>query len=83
MTDCRVTNTRKDRNDVITAIGVKDVWERSEAAAISDIDTGTNSYYVLLPQRANIYVAQGTYRRYLRTTADTTTHNNLDSLPQL
>ena len=83
MSDFQVTHTRKNSNDVITHIGVKGRWETSEAVAIRDIETGTNTYFVNVPQRANVYVAPGTYRKYLKTTADTTTKNNLDSLPPL
>lgn len=83
MSDCQVTHTRKNSNDVITHIGVKGRWEQAEAVAIRDIESGTNTYFVNVPQRADVYVAQGTYRKYLKTTADTTTKNNLDSLPPL
>ncbi len=83
MTDCVVTHVRKDRQDDITHIGVKNSWERTVAQAVTDIRTGLNSYFVRLPQRAGVIVAQGVYRPYLKTTADTTTRNNLDYLPPL
>lgn len=84
MADCHVTHVRKDRYGDITDIGVKGRWERSVPVAIKDIESGLNSYFVLCPLRANIYPATSyTGTKYLKTTADSTTRNNLDELPSL
>ncbi|MBO0920369.1 DUF3892 domain-containing protein [Cellulomonas sp. zg-ZUI222] len=83
MSDYRVTHVRKDWQGNITDLGVKDSWELSRDVMIKHIEDGANSFYVLCPQRANIRVAQGTYRKFLKTTADSSTKNNLDNLPPL
>lgn len=87
MSTFQVTHVSKDRNGDITEIGRKATaidkgWRLSTATAISRIEAGTEGYYVLLPLRAEIIVKHG-YRKYLATTADSTTVNNLDNLPLL
>ncbi|MBT0995458.1 DUF3892 domain-containing protein [Cellulomonas sp. DKR-3] len=86
MNTFQVTHVSKDHNGDITAIGRKggpgdNGWRLSTSEAIARIQRKQEGYYVLLPQRAEIIVKQGVYRPYLATTADTTTKNNLDSLP--
>ncbi len=84
MVDVEIKNVRKDRHGDITDVGVKGRWERTLAVAISLIENRTNSFYVMCPQRADVQVRQTpTGRKYLKTTADTTTKNNLDELPPL
>ncbi|WP_182111681.1 DUF3892 domain-containing protein [Actinotalea sp. JY-7876] len=88
MNTYQVTHVSKDRNGDITEIGRKATatdngWRLSTATSISRIEARTEGYYVLLPMRADIIVERGPYRKYLRTTADSTTKNNLDSLPLL
>jgi len=83
MADCQVTNVRKDRVGAITHIGVRDSWELSEAEAIRHIEAGLNTFFVMCPIRADVIVKWSGARKYLATTADSTTHNNLDSLPPL
>lgn len=84
MADAEIKNVRKDRNGDITDVGVMGRWEWPVAHVISSIEALTNTFYVNCPQRADVYVAQTPAgRKFLKTTADTTTKNNLDSLPPL
>ncbi len=51
---------------------------------VGSIEAGTNTFFVKLPQRADVYVSKtAAGHKFLKTTADTTTKNNLDSLPPL
>lgn len=81
----RVTQSRKNREGDITGLCSPGAsWSpRSKADAISDIESGTHSYYVDAAGYATtvnvVKRADGT--KYLRTTADTTSKNNLDNLP--
>jgi hypothetical protein len=82
--DAEIKNVRKDRNGDITNVGVRGLWEWPVAQVVASIESRTNTFYVSCPQRADIYVAQTSAgRKFLKTTADTTTKNNLDSLPPL
>ena len=84
MADAVIKNVRKDTNDNITHVGVKDQWEWTVAATVASIERKDNTFYVNCPQRADVFVdktPQG--RKFLKTTADTTTKNNLDNLPSL
>lgn len=84
MADRRVTKTRKDKDGDITALCNPEEWwsPRKKADAISDIEGGTHSYYVLQDgKRTDIHVVKGANGKYLRTDPDTTSHNNLDDLP--
>lgn len=83
MSSYQVTHVRKDRQGNITHLGVKGSWDLDLDAMIRRIETGTNSFFVMCPQMASIVVVRGAYRKYLKTTADTTTKNNLDGLPPL
>ncbi|WP_396169047.1 DUF3892 domain-containing protein [Corynebacterium sp.] len=48
------------------------------------MESRINTFYANCPQRADVYVAQTSAgRKFLKTTAGTTTKNNLDSLPPL
>lgn len=66
MNTFKVTHVGKDDYSTdITAIGVKKVpgvegWRPSISDAISRIESGKEGFYVLLPQRAEIIVKQGT-----------------------
>lgn len=74
---------RKDGDGDITHLrGVR--WEETAARVMSDIDAGRYRYIVRVgTQLADVFVAPATphWKRHLRTTADTTTRNNLDALP--
>lgn len=82
--DAEIKNVRKDRNGDITQVGVWGQWDWTVAQVVASIESHTNTFYVNCPQRADVYVAQtSTGRKFLKTTADTTTKNNLDNLPPL
>ncbi|MEV7757871.1 DUF3892 domain-containing protein [Microbacterium sp. NPDC089180] len=81
MPDARITHVRKDRERDIAAVGNKGVWDWPVAQVITSIEEGSNTFYVC-PQRANVLVAATPAgHKFLKTTADTTTKNNLDELP--
>mgnify|MGYP001548628334 CR=1 FL=1 len=84
MADAEIKNVRKNREGDITHVGVTGRWDWTVAQVVSSIETRSNTFYVMCPQRANVIVAK-TARGYkfLKTTADTTTKNNLDNLPPL
>lgn len=84
MADAEIKNVRKDRAGNITDVGMRGSWEWPVAQVVASIEAGTNTFYVRLPQRADVYVSEtGTGHKFLKTTADTTTKNNLDSLQPL
>ena len=85
MADRRVTQTRKDGDgDILALCNPGQGWSpRPKAGAISDIESGTHTYYVTWPgeRRTEIRVVNGPTGKYLRTDSDDTTRNNLDDLP--
>jgi hypothetical protein len=85
MADRQVTRTGKDADRDITKLcNPGQVWSpRSKAGAISDIDGGTHTYFVQSAGKArtNVQVINGASGKYLRTTADSSSKNNLDNLP--
>jgi hypothetical protein len=85
MADRQVTQSRKDRDGDITALcNPSASWSpRAKADAITDIESGTNTYHVVLAggRRVEIRVVRGTTGKYLRTDPDATSRNNLDDLP--
>lgn len=82
--DAVIRNVRKDRDDDITNAGVKGQWDWTVTQIVSSIESRTNTFYVNCPQRADVFVAQTPAgRKLIKTTADTTTKNNLDNLPPL
>jgi hypothetical protein len=84
MADSMIKNVRKDDRGVITHVGVRGRWDWTVAQVISSIEAGTNTFYVNCPVRADVIVARSASgTKYLKTTADTTTKNNLDELPPL
>ena len=81
MADRRVTKTGKSGGGNITALC--GAWgRRNSNDAIKDIDDNVHTYYVQQPgtSRADVIVVNDT-PRYLRSTPDTTSLNNLDKLP--
>lgn len=82
MSDARIKNVEKDRDGDITHVGVSGDWKWTVAPVVTSIESGTNTFYVMCPQRADVIVSS-THggRKFLKTTADTTTKNNLDNLP--
>ena len=83
MADRRVTQTRKDSDGDITALCNPSAgWSpRLKNSAIGDIENGTHTYYVQSTGRTDIHVVNGPTGKYLRTTADSGSANNLDNLP--
>jgi len=82
--DRRVTKTRKDSDGDITALcnpGMS--WSpRKKSDAISDIENGVHTYYVKeAGYRTDVRVVQRGTKKHLQTTADSTSANNLDNLP--
>ncbi|MEM7503794.1 MAG: DUF3892 domain-containing protein [Pseudomonadota bacterium] len=81
----QVTRSRKDADGDITALCNPGApWSpRLKADAIRDIETGLHQYYVNADGSgpATIHVVNGPRGKYLRTTADRSSRNNLDNLP--
>jgi hypothetical protein len=84
MADRRVTQSGKNREGDITALcNPAESWSpRPKASAISDIESKTHTYYVDREgHRTDVHVVDGPTGKYLRTTADSGSGNNLDNLP--
>lgn len=82
MPDAQIKNVRKDRDWDITHVGVKNSWDWTVAQVVASIEARSNTFYMNCPQRADVFVAKtAAGRKFLKTTADTTTKNNLDKLP--
>lgn len=81
MADRRVRQTGKDEDGDITSLcNVGESWSpRTKADAVNDIRIRIHSYYVQeAGNRSEVIV---TSDGHLKTLADTTSANNLDSLP--
>lgn len=81
-----VKKTHKDKyGDILALCGDNaDSWSpRKITDVINDIERGFHTYYVTLPGvgKTKIHVADGPTGKYLRTDHDSTTHNNLNDLP--
>jgi len=85
MADRQVTATGKDKDGNITKLcKAGEAWSpRQKADAIRDIENGLHTYFVQKPgtSRVDITVVNGTTGKYLRSTADKSSKNNLDNLP--
>jgi len=84
MVERQVTQSRKDDDGDITALcNPGQGWSpRSKDDAIRDIENNVHSYYVVSGgQRTTIHVVKGPTGKCLRTSADPTSRNNLDDLP--
>lgn len=85
MANRHVTRSRKDPNGNITALcnPAETSWSpRAKADAIRDIETRIHTYYTYVNGHvATVHVVNGRYGKYLSTSPDGTTHNNLDDLP--
>ena len=79
----KVNRSGKDRDgDIIRLCG--DLWGSvSKADAVRQIENGSYTYFVQQPgtARVDVTVVKGPYGKYLRTTADSRSANNLDNLP--
>jgi hypothetical protein len=76
-----------DEHERISALGGTNAygtpWTTSEADAIRAIEARTESYYVTVnSERVNVIVAEHSGRKYLKTTADGYSPNNLLSLDE-
>lgn len=83
MANRRVRATGKDDGDITSLCNPSASWSpRSKSAVIADIENGRHRYYVREEgDRAWVSVVDGPTGKYLRTTPDTSSKNNLDSLP--
>jgi hypothetical protein len=84
MADRKVTRSRKDADgDILALCNPGEFWSpRSKHSAISDIDTAQHRYYVEVGgRRVDIHVVNGPTGKYLRTSPDPSSKNNLDDLP--
>ena len=85
MASRQVFATKKNVEGDITALcNSNEFWSpRYKKDAISDIETGEHSYYVLISGiKVNIRVVNDHIKgKYLRTDPDQTNRNNLDMLP--
>ena len=74
---------KDDDGDVVRLKGSS--WEDSVEGVIADIEAKRYEYFVQVDgAKAAVYVVAATASRkkHLRTTADTSTRNNLDELPR-
>lgn len=78
-----VTSTGKDADgDIISLCHAGAAWSpRAKAAAIADIDGGNIEYRVKSQTGPLVQVVHGPTGKYLRSTADATSSDNLDNLP--
>ena len=84
MAERRVRQTGKDaQGDITSLCNTGEAWSpRSKANAIADIEGNVHRYFVQeTGDRANVHVVDGPTGKYLRTTADSGSANNLDNLP--
>lgn len=84
MSDRRVTATKKDQDGDITALcNPGQLWSpRQKAGAIQDIESRLHTYYVdAAGRRTDVHVVADPDGKYLRTTGDSSSANNLDNLP--
>lgn len=84
MIERRVTRTGKDEDGDITKLcNTGEYWSpRPKAPAIADIEGSSYVYYVQSgTAKSLVQVVNGPSGKYLRTTADSSSVNNLDNLP--
>lgn len=85
MADRQVTRTDKDSDgDILALCNPISRWSpRQKSDAISDIETGSHSYYVRSSDgsRVNIIVVEETDGKHLRTEPNSKPQDNLDNLP--
>lgn len=78
---------REDRHRAIQFIGGKNgdgtPWKLSQSQAIAEIEAGRYQFYVESSgYRADVIVATHNGHKYLKTNRDSTTQDNLLSLPE-
>lgn len=85
---CINKSDRTDIHEKIISIGGVNTdntqWKQSQQQAIQNIEARKYSFYVLINGiKTNVIVATSAYgHKYLKTQADSTTSNNLLSLPE-
>lgn len=82
MADRKVTGTGKDADGDITSVCGS--WGKtSKSAAIAEIETGVNRYYVdgASGSQVDVIVVDGDTGKYLRTDPDGSVADNLGELP--
>lgn len=85
---CINKSNRTDVHEKIISIGGvhpdNTRWKQSQESAIRNIEDSKYSFYVISNgKRTNVIVAISAYgHKYLKTQADSTTSNNLLSLPE-
>lgn len=81
MAQRKVTHSKKDSDGDI--LGLKGPWgDDTSRNIISHIENGVHSYYVNETGSAtDVRVVKEGSKKYLRTTADASSKNNLDNLP--
>jgi hypothetical protein len=82
---CINKNPREDRYQSITHVGgfTDRQWKITKEDAIDKIERGEWTFYTLVNgHRRDVIVANRNGRKYLRTTADSDTPDNLLSLPE-
>lgn len=82
---CINKNPREDRHHSITHVGgyTDHRWKITKVDAIDKIERGEWSFYTIANgHRADVVVATRDGRKYLKTTADYDTPDNLLSLPE-
>lgn len=82
---CINKNPREDRHNSITHVGGYGTsqWKITKEEAIAYIERGEWSFYTLVNgHRRDVIVASRNGRKYLKTTADSDTPDNLLSLPE-
>ncbi len=84
---CINKSDRTNIHEKIESIGGVDAntkWKKSQATAIQNLEDKTHSFYVISDgKRTNVIVARSASgHKYLKTEADSTTSNNLLSLPE-
>lgn len=78
----QITHVHKDNNGVITHCYSSGEWQ-TVAEIIAAIEKSTATYYTNVNGNAAwVKVVQGTHSKYLRSTPDGTTVDNLDMLPK-
>lgn len=84
MSKLQVTHTQKDKDgDILALCNPGSSWSpRNKADAINDIENRDPQYVVsVVPPEVNINVVNGPKGKYLRSTKDSKSPNNLDNLP--
>jgi hypothetical protein len=58
MADSVIQNVRKNSDGDILDVGVKGRWDWTVAEVVASIETGSNTFFVNCPQRADVVVSK-------------------------